>query len=213
MTIELSHVGEPLVAQMLSTLAEREKLARVRCAATGTSLAADLVGDAPEFIADRALLRVHGGECIYACDGAQTVDVLGVAGGAAVAIELKLGVTRMTNAAFRERFCGTCSISGHRDPRLRGSMVAVLDRLLPFAVDQIAAVDGQRSWPLADHWWLVVRQPVWESWGKQLPVQSARILVFDELARLYGSTDDFDQLVRSTVGSDFAARWQIQFEL
>jgi hypothetical protein len=211
LAIELSHIGEPLVGRMLAALAERGELDRVTCAVSGVSLTADL-GASPEFIVDRAVLRVHSGDQVFACDGAQTVDILAAAGDSATAMELKLGVTRMAPGAFQERFCGPCGISGHTDLRLTGSMVAVLDRLLPFAVGHVSAVDGHRTWRLADHWWLVIRQRVWLSWAHRAPVRSARVLVFDQLARLYGGPAEFDQLVRDVVANDFAYRWEIDFD-
>ena len=212
MTIELSHIGEPLVARMLASLASRGRLAEVRCAVFGDSLESDLDTGPPEFIADRALLKVRAAGQEYACNGAQAVDVLAVAGGTATAVELKLGLTRMSRSAFRGRFCHPCGISGHADSRLTGSMVAVLDRLLPFAGGRVSAVDGHRTWDLSERWWLVIRQQIWRSWRNQLPVNAARILVFDRLASLYGDAAEFDQLVRDIVGGDFAARWQIAFD-
>lgn len=212
MSIELSHVGELLVTRMLTALAQRGELDRVVCASTGVSLAADL-GEAPsEFIADRARLRVSGGGELYACDGAQTVDVLAAAGDTAVALELKLGVTRMTYSAFRSRFCAPCGISGHKDLRLKGSMVAVLDRLLPFEAEHILVVDGARTWHLSKHWWLVVREQVWRSWAGRPPVESARFLILDHLARQFGGQVEFDRLVAEIVADNHATRWQIDFE-
>ena len=211
MAIELSHIGEPLVGRILEVLTDRGELERVVCAATGTSLMDGLGSDTPEFLVDQAKLRVRSADQVWACDGAQTVDVLAVTDQAATALELKLGTTRMAVSAFKKRFCGSCGISDHSDPRLKGSMVAVLDRLMPFAAGHVSAVDGKRTWPLREHWWLVIRQRVWHSWARQLPVRSARVLVFDDLARLYGDASAFDQLVHDTVADGFAARWQIDY--
>jgi len=183
----------------------------VSCAATGTSLACDLDTALPEFLADQAVLRVRSAEQTYSCDGAQTVDVLCVGQQHAVAMEAKLGETRMSLTEFPKRFCGQCGISGHADPRLTGNMIAVLDRLLPFANGRVFATVGDRSWPLSAHWWLVVRGCVWRSWANHPPVRLARILVFDELARLYGGPHEFDDLVRHVVGHDFGNRWNIEF--
>lgn len=56
-----------------------------------------------------------------------------------------------------------------------------------------------------------MRKTVVDKWCKadDIPVNSARILVFDSLAQIYGSRQQFDQLVKRVVGSDFAARWKI----
>lgn len=209
--IELSHVGEALVSEMLSRVSERGQLDRVACAATGSSLTSDLDGTSPRFVADQAVLRVRSAERTYSCDGAQTVDVLCVGEQHAVAIEVKLGEARMSLTEFPRRFCGRCTISRHADPRLAGNMIAILDGLLPFADGRVFATLGDRSWPLRAHWWLVVRERIWRSWADRLPVHRARILLFDELARLYGGPREFDDLVQHVVGNNFAGRWNIEF--
>ena len=238
MPVQLTHIGEDLIAAMLASLATRQELSRVTCAMTGRSLADDIdelgIGGSLGFRADDALLVVQNGEIGYACDGEQTVDVLCTGTEHAIAFEAKLGETRMSVSEFGERFCGDCVVAKHPDPRLRGSMVAVLERSLPFPPPSqlIAQIDNSR-WTLAKPWWLVLRQNVFDNWhkatqppvpaqrrksatasGKQrktklLPVSNARILVFDALAAIYGSRQQFDQLVQRVVGSDFAGRWRL----
>ncbi len=105
MPIELTHIGEPIVAAMLSSLARRDLLGNVQCRASHASLAQDAGTTTPEFLADEARLTVVSAEQRYSCDGAQTVDVLCAGPERAVAIEAKLGDTRMTFGAFRERSC------------------------------------------------------------------------------------------------------------
>lgn len=215
MPIELSHIGEDLIAEMLNSLSQRQQLARVTCAISERSLADDIressLGEAVVFRADDALLVVRNNTNEYACDGEQKVDVLCAGVATAIAFEAKLGETRLASSEFRRRFCGQCKTS-HSESRLSGSMVAVLDRNLPFdgTSDLIASVDDEQ-WTLARSWWLVVRQSVLDKWrkAKDVPVTSARILVFDTLARTYGSRQQFDQLVQRVVGSDFAGRWRI----
>jgi hypothetical protein len=220
MSVELTHLGEPLVAGMLNALAADGRLGDVRCADTGVSLGDDLGANGVELIGDRAALRIEGADRTYSGDGMQRVDVLAATASNAVALELKLGLKRMSIEAFRERFCGTCGLSSHRESRITGSMVAVLDGLLPFTASRVFAVDGSKTWPLAKNWWLVLRQSVWDRWQSEMsemkseiesPVRNARILAFDKLASLYGTQDEFDRFVLATVGSDFARRWQIDW--
>ncbi len=208
MTIALSHLGEPLIAEMLSSLSERSLLGQVRCAATGVTLAEDLGGERATFLPDQALLRLEAEGLAIACDGAQTVDILCIGQDRAVAMEAKLGDTRLSKVAFRNRFCGLCGVSGHRQPRLTGSMTAVLDGLLPFAASRIAFTQDQ-AWELPEHWWLVVRERIWINWRQSSPVRFARILPFDRLAQLYGNQVDFDQLVQRVVGNEFSAHWDL----
>jgi hypothetical protein len=212
-TIELSHVGEAVITELLSRLSAKGRLDRVCCNATGASLVSDLDPTWPRFLADAAQLRISSDEVTYSCcDGAQTVDVLCVGQQRAVAIEAKLGLTRMSPSEFPKRFCHPCGVSGHADPRLTGSMIAVLDRLLPFTNGRVVATVNDQSWPLAPNWWLVLRAPVWRGWAARLPVRFARILVFDELVALYRGRGEFDDLVRHVVGTDFASRWGLELD-
>lgn len=215
MPIELSHLGEDLIAEMLNSLAKRRALDRVKCAISSRTLADDIrdnaLGDSVMFRADDALLVVQNGDCSYACDGEQKVDVLGAGAACAIAFESKLGETRMASNQFRNRFCGQCKTT-HGDSRISGSMVAVLERNFPFAGESILVAEfDDEKWALVRPWWLVVRQSILQKWQKanDIPVASARILTFDSLAALYGSRQQFDQLVQRVVGSDFAGRWKV----
>lgn len=217
MPVQLTHIGEDIVAAMLNSLAERQELCQVKCLRSGVSMADDIqdqkVGGSPSFLAEDATLIVCHDNCRYACDGEQKVDVLCAGGDHAIAIEAKLGETRMTPAEFKKRFCVPCDKSTHADARLRGSMIAVLERALPFdepPTSEIVANIAQAQWTLARPWWLVVRQSVANKWNGIFPVgENARILVFDSLAQTYGTRQQFDQLVQRVLGTDFAGRWRI----
>jgi len=219
MAIELFHVGEVLTAEILSRLQARGILHQI-CAVSReegehrTSLADDFrtagVELPAKFVADSASVIARFEGQSFSCDGAQTVDVL-CAGrnDRSIAIEIKLGETRMATGDFRKRFCVSCEKSRHLDSRLRGSMVAVLDRALPFPGE--AELDAQfehRTWSIGKEWWLVVRRRVWRSW-RSSPVRNGRVAIFEDLAKIYGSPQDFDELVAEVVGSDFANRWAV----
>ena len=212
MTIKLTHLGEPLIAEILSSLTKRGELARVRCAKSGTRLVDDLKSAVPQFLPDEAVLRIESAGRTFYCDGAQTVDILCAGEGLAVAMEAKLGDTRMTLGAFRARFCGKCRISRHGTPKLNGSMVAVLDGYIPFTRGRTVAAAEAKTWPLSKIWWLVVRRSVYEKWDGKLPTRRARVLVFDDLVRLYGDRHEFDALVRRVIGGKFAANWSLGLE-
>lgn len=216
MPIELSHIGEDLIAEILRTLAEQQKLHKVICAISGRSLIDDLrdfeLGEILTFRAEEASLAVHVGCNVYACDGEQRVDVLCTGNRRAIAFEAKLGETRMTPAEFRKRFCTPCEISNHADSRLRGNMIAVLERSLPFGDTSILIAETEANQStLAVPWWLVVRQVIANRWQRSndLPVNHARILSFDMLAKVYGSRPKFDQMVNRVIGENFASRWRI----
>jgi hypothetical protein len=80
MPVELSHIGEDLIAEMLCSISQRQELHRVVCAVSGRSLAEDIrevgLGESPPFRAEDASLVVHDDAIAYACDGEQKVDVL-----------------------------------------------------------------------------------------------------------------------------------------
>jgi hypothetical protein len=178
MSLKLTHLGELLIAEMLSSLTERRKLDRVRCARSKVRLTEDLQTDAPKFLPEKARLCVQAEARTYSCDGAQVVDVLCACNDHAVALEAKLGDTRMTPREFKDRFCRPCEMSKHQPSRLRGRMVAVLDGSLPFASSQVLALVDQRALPVDGNWWLVIRRNAWSGWENcELPVRHAHIVV------------------------------------
>jgi hypothetical protein len=215
--VDISHIGEDLIAEMLRSIDQRKQLDRIVCAATNRTLAQDVeefdLGDQLTFSAEDASLVVDTGDRKYSCDGEQKVDVLCRGNGSAIAFESKLGNTRMAVSEFRKRFRTTCAISKHSDSRLSGSMIAVLERSMPFEGEcRLFAKTNETSLLVRKPWWLVVRQSVFQTWNirNDIPVKSARILLFDELAQLFGSRQHFDGMVNRLIGSDFSRRWQLQ---
>jgi|HubBroStandDraft_6_1064221.scaffolds.fasta_scaffold328015_2 hypothetical protein len=216
MPIELTHIGEDLVAALLESLCRRNALSRVVCEVSGRTLTQDIeeggLGDVVHFRADDANLIVQTKNLSFSCDGEQKIDVLCAGENRAIAFEAKLGVERMGSAEFGRRFCVECEPSKHADGRISGSMVAVLERSLPFGRDwSLVARAGNGQWEVTRQWWLVLRQSIITRWRNagSLPVLSARIVSFEALAHLYGSRQHFDQLVQRVIGVDFAARWGI----
>jgi hypothetical protein len=214
--VELTHIGEDLVAAMLESLSQRSALDCVVCSLSGRTLSQDIeengLGDDCHFSADDANVIVENGSRTFSCDGEQKIDVLCAGDKTAIAFEAKLGIERMGRAEFRKRFCTPCEQSGHADDRISGSMVAVLERLLPVAEPcNLVAKIGNYQWQVARAWWLVLRQRIVDKWLKSgnLPLNSARIVSFDALAEVYGSRQQFDHLVQRVVGADFSGRWRI----
>lgn len=214
MPVELTHLGEDLVAALLESLSQRNALSTVVCAVSGRPLSQDVhevgLGDSFHFSANDANAVVQIGERSFSCDGEQKVDVLCAGSTTAIAFEAKLGLERMGTAEFGKRYCMPCEQSRHADDRISGSMVAVLERSLPFEdpCNLVARIQSQ-EWQVARPWWLVLRQRIVDRWLKSgvLPVRSARILSFDALAESYGSMEEFDQLVQRVVGTGFSDRW------
>jgi hypothetical protein len=202
---------------MLSTLHERQQLGELACARTRVTLCDDIAAarlqDPLRFVPERAALWLAANGRRYNCDGAQKVDVL-IAGAndRAIAIEVKLGTTGLSRSSLA-KFCA-CGKLTHKGTKIGGKMFSVLERSFPTDLHRplvSAAFDG-RNFVLAEPWWLVVRPTVYHRWPSDLPMRSARILLFDRLASLYGSESDFDSLVTDLVGDGFARRWQIALE-
>ncbi len=215
--VDISHIGEDLIAEMLRSIAQRKQLDRIICAATNRTFAQDVeefdLGEQLTFSAEDASLIVDTGSQKYSCDGEQKVDVLCLGKGSAIAFESKLGNTRMAAPEFRKRFCTMCAISKHSGSRLSGSMIAVLERSMPFEGEcRLFAKTNETSLLLRKPWWLVVRQSVFQTWNirSDIPVKSVRILLFDQLAQLFGSRQQFDGTVTRLIGSDFSRRWSPQ---
>jgi hypothetical protein len=213
LTIKPWHIGELLIAAILGELSSSGQLDAVRCSITNSSLAYELGEPAPQFLADEAIVEVQREGRSYSCDGAQTIDVLCMGAGSAIALEAKLGDARMSRRSFQNRFCADCSFSAHGQLRLNGSMVAILDGLLPFPDGQVFAVANGQARPLCQHWWLVVRHQVLTSWNGSLPVRNARVVTLERLASLLGREEVFDALVRRIIGNGFAASWNLVFDL
>ena len=74
------HIGEELIARMLTDIASRDLLGDVHCELTGRTLLTDFSDcgllDGFELHPDSASVRMSTTEGDFDCDGAQTVDIL-----------------------------------------------------------------------------------------------------------------------------------------
>ncbi|MGJ5819806.1 hypothetical protein [Paludibaculum fermentans] len=220
MPLELVHIGEDLIEKMLCEISRQRRLAEVACAVSGRTFADDVCAggliEPQKFSANKASVCVQTDLGDYACDGAQRIDVLCVGGEHGIAIEAKLGESLMLGDQFRKRFCAPCEASLHPNRRLRGSMIAVLERSFHDDVPKCSKIVcrvGDRTVTLGLGWWLVVRRSVLAQWMKRqdVPVspQFARVVEFESLLALYGR-DRFDALVREVVGEKgFAREWRL----
>lgn len=219
MPLELSHIGEELVARMLSEISRGGELGRVCCAMSGRSFLDDVqsagLREPLDFWPNKAALRVRAGGGDYPCDGAQTIDVLCAGGQHAIAVEAKLGTALMSFARFHARFRAPCSFSRHPDRRLRGNMIAVLERSIPEADPRRVRLTGEvegREFAISRTWWLVLRRSVLErwraGWNDGSRIRFARLVAIETLVEAYGCRR-FDELVFESVGKDFCRRWNL----
>lgn len=157
-SLKLHHIGESLVSAILQDLADKGKLRNI-----GEALASSGLSGPLKFTPDKAYLLLECDAEQYRCDGAQKADILCTGSGdKAVALELKLGFTRMSATAFEDRFLKPISRSGHADQRIKGSLAALLDRRIEGKPEdiKIQASIGIQRWEVAEPWWLVVRRSV-----------------------------------------------------
>lgn len=218
--IQLHHIGEVVLAGLFSELAGRGELdvpcVRHENCQFSTVLAQAGVGTPVSFSANVPLasLVINREEVLF--DGAHGIDVLS-SGPAArgLAVEAKLGLDRMASGEFRTRFLSHVSLTTHTRPRIRGSMVAILN---------YRTMQGGESLPLRTvspfgveimaPWFLVIRRAVFANWTRRnghLPALApdAHVAIFEDIVQKYGDAQSFDALVHRLVGADFYRTWGI----
>lgn len=205
MPISLSHLGEIIAAEM----AERERTATV--AALGITALADLdhVKSVNRFAFHECKLARHHG---YIFDGASRIDVvLWIRPNLAVALELKLGTTRLTKTRIDEEFLSDCRTS-HNGQRIAGNMMAILDRRF----GDIATADGlsvelENTYvELSRDWFVVTRRCVLDKWtGNDRPNFSPNTscVTIGELVAAFGGQQPFNTLVRKLLDIDYFQEW------
>lgn len=165
---------------------------------------------------DNVPLKPLGFENVeYAFDGMSQVDCV-VYGEASFGMEIKLGTKRMTVPEFTSRFCSACGYTAHKPPRIRGSMIAVLDGR--FVRDELKNVpleaevtDGVFT-SLAQSWGLVVRRQVFSKWRKSdFPnmTRNCWVIVFEDFVDAVGGTNRFNEIVLELVGDEFVEAWKL----
>jgi len=199
--IQLPHIGEDLLARMLF---ESEK---VRGAVFGNLVSTTLNS---EFLPELRLNKCGG---LY-FDGAHKIDVAALSNdtGECYPIEAKLGFNRLGKNEFEKRFLGECRTS-HGNKRVKGSMISILERKLPKACDnQHLSVSWQdRTYTVSTTWTLVARKVVVEKWrATQAPQLSnnCRVVEFESLVELYGSSSKFNALVKNLISINYFNEWQ-----
>lgn len=220
--LRLHHIGEPLVARMLTELEARGKLSRLVCPMKKISVEDDIakhgLSRPLRFLPEQARLKVVGPKDTYFCDGAQKADVLCVSSDArALALELKLGEERLGANEFKKRFITDC-VPSHEDTRLKGPIISVLARRFSrFQESQVIAMVKEeeeeadaREFKVLKPWWLVLRTSIWNRWSGQVSPElgEVRILLLEDMIRELGGGREFNRLVRELVTSeDYFSDW------
>ena len=175
-----------------------------------------VLGD--QFAASRSVvfvpeLRLNdcGGLCF---DGAHKIDVavLNLQTGVCHPIEAKLGFDRLSRNEFGKRFLGRCGTS-HGNARVKGSMIAILERELPCACNgtQLTVTWQGSDYDVSTSWTLVARNRVTAKWkldGAPRLSERCRFVEFESLVAAYGTPSEFNRLVEQTVSFDYYAAWR-----
>ena len=197
--LKLSHIGENLFAEMVNRSSEVRSFLSERLS---LSIACS---DSLNAVAEVPLSRCAG----LKFDGAHKIDValLAMEPGACLAIELKLGTSGMGRKTFENRFLKPCTTS-HREKRVAGSMISVLEGKLPaiYASSKVMANKNGSELALHEYWGLVVRKPVADAWSNgERPALSGRcsIIVFEEVVGAFGGKESFNVLVQELLEHDY----------
>jgi hypothetical protein len=214
------HFGEALVAALLRQIAERDTFAELHCYSTQdrqpvrmTELLARMgIGRQAAFHDNVELDPVTVGETRAGFDKLSQIDCLVEDGQHGIAVEIKLGLTRMGVADFEDRFFDDCGWSRHVPPQIKGNMIAILDGR--FSQRELAGVHlsariGNRAVPLSREWLLLLRGTIWQKWAKRSPSfnRPCHVILFEEFVPAVGGPEEFDGIVRELIGNEFAAAW------
>jgi len=226
--IKLTHFGEEIVTEMLRELASAKKLDQVRCALGKTSFKNDIdniIGaEEVNFFAEEATLKMEFNNHSYKCDPYQKIDMLctsNTISERSIACEIKLGETFDSSAKFKKQFLEDKKLINkqNKNPNLlKGSMISFLERKF---FEAIRIEDGQvklyaevnkKTTLVGEKWWLVIRKSIFKRWGSSYPILNARILIFEDLVKLYENIAGipFDSMVAKLIGGDFKNTWKIK---
>ena len=199
--IQLSHIGEELLARMFSDSEE------VRSFACGGYVSSSQNN---AFVPE---LRLNNCGAL-GFDGAHKIDVaaLNPETGICYPIEAKLGFDRLGRNEFEKRFLGECETS-HGNTRVKGSMISILERKLPQDCNgQELTVSWEgRKFTVSLFWSLVARKAVIDKWKEfKAPRLSDRcqVIEFESLVAVYGSSSEFNSLVGHLINIDYFTEWQ-----
>lgn len=200
--IELTHIGETLIAEMLNSSPEVRKL-------FSDKLGESLI-DGGDIVAVPDVSLTHCKQ--YAFDEAHRVDVGVLIRGTlqCLPIETKLGADRLSKIEFEKRFLRICGTS-HGGSRISGSMISILERNLPVgAGDVIEVLSGGVSYQLTSAWILVVWKKVLVDWtAGEAPSLSSncKIITIEEIVSAFGTGKDFNELVTKLISADYYRQW------
>jgi hypothetical protein len=195
--IQLEHLGEPLLKGILETSEAVRELV----------LSRNLI-DKEAVLCEIPLAYWNNQKF----DGAHRIDVaiLNTSAASCVALELKLGLSRMASGEFTRRFLSGTS-SSHKNTRVKGSMISILERLSMDSSSESTYAERRGERILVDSVWvLVIRRQVLEKWRTSTPPslsKKCQIVAFEEIVESYGDRNTFNKLVSNLVVGDYYREW------
>lgn len=208
MNMTFSHIGEAVVAQMANA---NPRLFIEALGLSNKEVDWRHIHSAKPFAYANCKLPPLGD---LAFDGQHQVDVaLWVKPKSAIALELKLGVTRVDRNSFKERFLTPCGRS-HGGLRIKGSMIAILERRFErLSVDEDLCVNltDKKTVKLASTWGLLMQQSVIDNWQDGLKTLSGHAVLrsVQELVHDCGGKRKFNSLVKKVVNFDYFDEWNL----
>ncbi len=198
--LELSHVGEILIAQILSG----SPAARMLIRSIGFPIRENLA----------IIPEVHLSSCgPLAFDGTHRIDiaVLDLDNKICFPFEAKLGLDRLGKNEFEKRFLNHCGTS-HKNTRVRGSMIAILERLLPEQCkgQELTVKYQNQIYPVSKKWGLICRAQIIKKWinnGSPSLSKDSVLVRFEDLAAAFGSEDAFNALVTTLLDQNHYKNW------
>ena len=163
-----------------------------------------------------AVANLQLGTCErFRFDGAHKIDIaiLDKTGSSCIPCEAKLGNDRLGKIQFEKRFLESCQTS-HKDTRIAGSMIAILERKLPspcLTAPIMVSQEG-KDYQMTLPWVLILRKAIHESWTKSgVPTLSTRCIhiSFETLVEAFGGKTPFNSLVSELVRFDYYGTWMV----
>jgi hypothetical protein len=203
--IEPTHIAEYLIAEMYNRSSEvralfAEQLSRVIS-----------LPDKPTAVPNLQLSACAR----FRFDGAHKIDIaiLDKTHFSCIPCEAKLGNDRLGKREFQNRFLKSC-LTSHRNSRIAGSMIAILERKLPspcFNAPVLVSHEG-RDYQVASPWILIMRKTIHDSWKKYgVPSLSPACIhvSFEAIVEAVGGKTPFNSLVGELVSFDYYKTWMV----
>jgi len=148
-------------------------------------------------------------------DGAHKIDIaiLDKAAFSCIPCEAKLGNYRLGKTEFEKRFLGSC-LTSHKNTRIAGSMIAILERKLPSTClnSPVLVRHEGRDYQVTLPWVLILRKTVYDSWtkyGVPLLSHSCIHISFEAIVEALGGKTPFNSLVGELVNFDYYETWKV----